>query len=343
MSGQSSMAEDYFPGIIHYHDEEQVIGSKGGRLFRRKVGDSWEPLCRLPVAWSERIRASSRLWRRCFRAQVWHAMPVGDGEYLIAAHGRFFLFDSKNNRFADAVVPIQGSRPLSLCKAAASEIYYGEYCRNLDRKSVHVFRSEDGGRTWASAYEFTGVRHVHGVFQDPYTNDLWVTTGDDDQESGIWRTSDRFRTLTPFLMGGQQRRAVDLLFTADYVYFGSDTPREKNHLYRACRVSREVESLQEVDESVFFGAKVGGRCFFSTACEPSSVNRTSASTVWGTVDGKAWSRVAEFQKDRWSARFFQYGQVRFPAGPGDGVSLWITPFATEGDQSSWQIPVASIL
>ena len=38
-------------------------------------------------------------------------------------------------------------------------------------------------------------------------------------------------------------------------------------------------------------------------------------------------------------KYFQYGQVMFPSGPGDNKNLWCTPFATQYDQITLKYPV----
>ena len=41
-------------------------------------------------------------------------------------------------------------------------------------------------------------------------------------------------------------------------------------------------------------------------------------------------------------KYFPYGQVLFPAGPGDGENLWFTPFAAEFDQKTFKIPLLTL-
>lgn len=146
--------------------------------------------------------------------------------------------------------------------AGNAEVYYGEYRSNSEREPVHIWSLEKDGRKWKSVWHFENIRHVHGVFHDPYTDSIWVTTGDMDQEAGIWRTDDRFISLCRVVGGSQQLRAVQLLFNKDYVYFGSDTPDEKNFIYRMDREGKNLENLTPVGSSVFYGCKVGKKLFF---------------------------------------------------------------------------------
>jgi len=75
---------------------------------------------------------------------------------------------------------------------------------------MRVFRSHDGGRNWEVVWTFAGIRHIHTVLANE--DEIWVTTGDLDEECGIWVTRDEFRTMDRIVGGEQRYRAVQLLF-----------------------------------------------------------------------------------------------------------------------------------
>src|SRR5207237_3335898 len=54
--------------------------------------------------------------------------------------------------------------------------------------------------------------------------------------------------------------------------------------------------------------------FFSTMVEPSGVNRTKNVILVGSPNGADWVQIACWPKDRWSMRFFQYGNAFLPDG-----------------------------
>ena len=238
-------------------------------------------------------------------------------------------FSLSNKGEISSPKPLVGSRPMALC-CANDRFYYGEYRSNKQRSPVHVWMWCKGQEGWSSVWQFEGIRHVHGIYHDPYTGAIWVTTGDRNSEAAIWRTDDSFTTLKKITGGSQQCRAVQLLFSSSHVYFGSDTPNEKNHIYRMNRKGEKIECLADVNSSIFYGCKVGDSLFFSTAVEPSSVNSTPCAAVWRSDNGEDWENIIELKKDLWSMKYFQYGQVLFPAGPGDAKHLYYSPFATKG-------------
>jgi len=128
-------------------------------------------------------------------------------------------------------------------------------------------------------------------------------------------------------------RCVQLIFTSNYIYFDSDSPDETNYLYRIEKKSGNKEILQRVGNPVFYGCKVGESLFFSTVCEPSNINTSRYAVIWRSDDGESWYEFKKFKKDIWSMKYFQYGQILFPYGPGDNKNLWCKPFTTHNDQA----------
>ncbi|MBW1673126.1 MAG: hypothetical protein JRJ45_05680 [Deltaproteobacteria bacterium] len=316
--------------LLHYIDPDIMITSKGVKLnISYNSGECRDIAFTLSLPSQLRLRSLSDLSSRLFRCRIHHAVRIRKNIIVLIGFGMIYAYDLKANRLNPKTTPVSGKRSLNLCVDNTSHLYYGEYRDNQDRTPVHIYGSDSGGRRWKVVWRFTGVRHVHGVFHDSYDDKIWVTTGDEDKESGIWVTDDCFRTLDRVVGGTQQLRAVTLLFTQSHVYFGSDTPLERNFIYRLDRKTGKIDKLQEVESSVFWGCKVGESLFFSTAVEPSKANRCRDACIWGSKDGETWKCIARFGKDIWPMKLFQYGQIFFPAGENNSDYLWFTPFATE--------------
>jgi len=323
---------------VLYVSQERILAARGGCMFEsRDVGSTWYRLAMLPVNRGEHMLLASRLFCRLFRKGV-HHVGVGNSCAVLIANRSLYCLDGGSIKLLG---PIKGSRPLALC-VANDAFYYGEYRSNTERSSVHIRKWQADEKKWEVVWRFDGIRHVHGVFHDPYERAIWVTTGDHDHEAGIWRTDDDFATLQKVTGGTQRFRAVQLLFDRDHIYFGSDAPDEKNHILRMNRDGKNVEQLAAVSSSVFYGCKVGEHFFFSTAVEPSRVNTTRYAEVWGSTDGVNWQMVCRFKKDIWPIKYFQYGQALFPSGPGDGKNLWLTPMATADDNKTFKYGVEAL-
>ena len=325
-----------FDGIVHSRGPRSYASQRGLIYRSDDDGQEWVPFTRLPLTPAQRVASSGRLSRRLWRAAVHHVVPLPDGSLVVFAYRTIYRVDSAGS--CTGLSALHGSRPLWVC-AHDGAVYYGEYRANREGSPVHVWASRDGGATWTAVHRFPGVRHVHGVFRDPYDDALWITTGDSDEASGIWRTRDGFATVKRVAGGTQQTRAVQLLFTPTHVHFGSDAPAGANHLYRFRRADKAIERLQRVQGPVYYGCRAGGRLFFSTACEPPTLRATHDVGVWSSADGERWQPVATFRKDRWPARLLQHGHVLFPAETGTTVTsgVWLTPVATASDQRSLKL------
>jgi hypothetical protein len=326
------------PGHVHYCSGLVVYASRGQTILRSEDGgDAWEPICQLPVNRWSRVAGSTRLSRRLFRTGVYHILVTNCARLVIFAFGRVFRCEP-NGENLQTTEQLVGSRPLVVSKIGA-DVMYGEYRKNKERSPVHIWRSSDAGETWTADIQLDSVRHVHGVHEDPYSPWFWVTTGDRNHESGLWRGDLKTRAIEPVLRGSQRFRIVQPIFTQQHVYFGSDTQTEPNFIYRWDRETEEVTELQQVDGPVFFGRIDGGRFYFSTVCEPMYDGGSGFAVVWQSKDGMHWKRLLEYPKDGWPMTLFQFGQVQFASGPGEDGFLWLTPYATRGEQRSVKIAV----
>lgn len=316
--------------IIHYVDHAKLIASQGEVLLKSTdSGCSWKYIGAIYLSYRNHLIYRFRLLRRLLRKGIHHILVSDNCSVIFADHDTYLLLNGIVNNLGK----INGSRPLAVCQRNNS-FYYGEYRSNPERSPVHIWKWGAGSVSWFPVWEFYNIRHVHGVFNDPYSTAIWVTTGDEDHEAGIWRTDDDFASLHKIAGGSQQVRAIQLLFTNDFVYFGSDAPNEKNFLYRMDREGKGIEQLTSVSGSIFYGCKVGNMLFFSTAVEPSGINTCRYSELLRSDDGTHWEVIFRAKKDLLPIKYFQYGQIKFPSGIGDDKNLWFTPMSTEYDQQS---------
>ncbi len=219
-------------------------------------------------------------------------------------------------------------------------MFWGEYFDNPQRDEVHIYASIDHGRTWEISYTFPqgAIRHVHNIVFDKWQNSLWLLTGDNGDECRILRASCDFRDVEVVLSANQQARAVALIPTEGGLYFSSDTPSEKNHVYHLDRRGN-VTKLASLPSSSTFGCSVGGALFFSTMIEPSSANPSRDVCVFGSADGASWNCALKWKKDRWPMRFFQYGNAFLPDGENTTEFLAVSTVAVEnadGELSIWR-------
>jgi hypothetical protein len=127
------------------------------------------------------------------------------------------------------------------------------------------------------------------------------------------------------------------------LYLSTDTPFEKNHVYRLDRAGN-VEQVGDLASSSIFGCRVscrvGEAVFFSTMIEPSAVNTSREVQIAGCRDGANWQVLARWKKDNLPMRYFQYGNAFLPDGDNSTNYLAATTIAVEPDDlvtTLWEV------
>lgn len=317
-------------GCLHHIDGERLYVSQGPLILHGLYQEPLQVLARLPLDFRANLKSGTRLSGRLLRNHVYHIVTL-PGRLVVMGFGRIWCLDRSTGELLGAPVPIVGGRPLVLC-VAPEGLYYGEYRNNAERTPIRVMFSADGLH-WHAVHSLYDVRHIHGIYYDSYTDALWMTTGDEDKESALWRTFDGFSSVAKVRGGSQQFRAIPLLFTREHIFFGSDTPLEKNYLYRYDRDSGRVDRVMGVEGSVFHASRVNDGLLFATAVEPSAVNTGRDAVLYASKDGNTWRVVARHRKDFWHMTLFQYGQLIMPSGNNQTGKFWYSTFAVKPDYS----------
>jgi len=237
-------------------------GGRAGLSYRLKTG-----------------RRLKRLVERCVgrfaSVNVW---PVSRTVLVASADRWLFVSEDRGRTWRTSHALARSSGPMGILPTGFchrnGEWYVGEY--PLDAGATpRVLRSDDRGETWSTLLALPEVRHVHSVQIDPYTGDLWLTTGDAGEACAIGRLrTDGFDRLG----GGDQRwRAVELAFTPDAVLWGMDSVYEPEK--PILRVSRDqfdaedpaVATLTSLDSSIYYATTLETDAdhwvVFSTAME----------------------------------------------------------------------------
>lgn len=208
------------------------------------------------------------------------------------------------------------------------EVFFGEYVPNLERGPIRIYSYSPRMHKLRMVREFAAgeIRHIHGIFWDPYEGALWMTAGDIGAECRIAKSRDGFRTMDVVGSGDETWRAVSVQFTADAFYYGTDAEFRRNSLYRVDRRTGERTELAQVRQPVFYSQTVGGDLFFGTTAE---LGKRPESALWSIRDGTA-SQVASFVKDVHHRVLFMYGTLHFPLGQAYRDSLLVHGVALGG-------------
>jgi len=309
-----------------------IYASKGYKIYRSSdETKTWEldgTVDDFKFSNLARIRLSARL----FRAEIADLLILKDGSRVLIGKKGIFVAQKDSMEYKKTFSIPRGTRPLNICEGADGTIYFGEYLRNIERTSVHIYHSHDGGVTWKICYTFKKdtIRHVHGIFYDKYEDKIWFATGDWDGECIIGNTSNDFKEVNIFKHGGQKYRTVELFFFKDFIIYGTDTEFEKNCIYKVNRKNATLERVQNVQGSIMSGSNNGNKIVISTTVEPSDVNTDQYSYVWFSEDGVNWKELCSFEKDLFDPIYFQYGRIKFPRNAIVGNKIFFTGHALKG-------------
>jgi len=327
-------------------DGDVLYGCRGYEIVRLRPGKSlkWEQVAGFrPAPWRS-VTSASKLSYRLVR-DGFHALAVLPDQTMVGAvPGALVTRTPDRDAFCISHRISRGTRPLHVTAVPSGNVYWGEYFDNRERAEVHIYASSDQGRTWHVAYTFPArsIRHVHNIVYDSWGDCLWILTGDDGDECKVMRASCDLRSVEVVLSGNQQTRAVAAIPAPEGLYLSTDTPFEKNHVYRLDRKG-SVELVGDVASSSIYGCRVGDAVFLSTMVEPSPVNSGREVNLTGSRDGKNWKVMARWKKDRWPMRYFQYGNAFLPDGENATSYLAATTIAVEADDlvtTLWEVEPA---
>jgi hypothetical protein len=321
-----------------------LYGCRGYDIVRLHPSErtEWEVVARFRPAWWRSLTSRTALTYRLVR-DGFHALTILGGQnndltMVAAVPGALVMRTPESDEFHVTHQIQRGTRPLHITADPSGRIYWGEYFDNRERAEVHLYVSTDRGRTWQVAYTFPAgsIRHVHNIVYDGWGDCLWILTGDEGAECKVLRASCDLRSVEVMLSGNQQARAVAAVPTQNGLYLSTDTPFEKNHVYRLDRAGK-VEQVGDLANSSIYGCRVGcgvsEAVFFSTMIEPSPVNTSREVHLVGSIigfrDRTNWQVLARWKKDSLPMRYFQYGNAFLPDGENATNCLAATTIAVE--------------
>src|SRR5262249_22724453 len=153
--------------------------------------------------------------QRLLRFLFYNVLRIEDGAVFVTFDKQAGIHEEGRFHLLEGLV-----KPCRVLRGACAldrngTVYFGEYLLNPERGPVLVYRRERGTRRVEVVHPFPAgsVRHVHGIYHDPYTGSLWCVTGDGASECRMLRTRDGFATLEEIGAGDETWRCVSLLFT----------------------------------------------------------------------------------------------------------------------------------
>lgn len=315
-------------GRVLHADETGLYISRGLEVLHSEgASEQFTTVAHAPASWMQRGASHSELISRLLRIGVHSLTPLPDGSLVATTRGAVLHVAQNESEFQVAHRVTRGKRPLKLCAHPSGRVYFGEYFSNKARSEVHIYGSDRGAafqviRTFAAG----SIRHIHGIYWDPHRQGLWVLTGDDGNEAGLWWTPDEFQTLEPVLRGTQTARAVTLFMEPSGLIVPMDTPFETNYIHHLDPSSGRLEQLAELPGSVFHSTQSKNLRLLSTVAELSSVNTDPRPAVYMSANGYDWQPIARFQRDLTvltkKRPYFGWPTVVLPTGQSTGERIY---------------------
>lgn len=312
---------EVLPGEIAHHyepDSELELYSQSNR-FWGKVGEKNFTVT-LPMGTLKKVQSLTRLSRRLTRTDKSSATfnYARDG-VIILYLGQVYFFCIRKEQLTHTGT-LKQCRNILHCGFAVTGqgIYFGEYGANPERQEVPLWLSETDGRSWKVVYNFPcgSIKHVHGVYSDPYSDSLWVPTGDESGECGLFEfPSGDVSRVKRHGNGQQQWRPVSMFFERDRIVWGMDSQLQISYLQSFNRVTSELSQGRSFPGPVWYSKQLkDGMSILQSTVEIGPGSRSRYAHLFVSNDLEEWREIARYRKDLYPLSFFKFGVIAFADG-----------------------------
>lgn len=306
--------------LLQLKDGSLVVYRKGKLIvYKQEL-----PVLILPLPlplWKE-VCCKSRLFERALHIDVRWALDLSEKEVLFQFQDAIYLANLEKKTIE---IDFDGFRghPFSATRLNDS-ILIGDYGSNENRESVNIYERKDG--KWQAVFSFPAgtVRHIHNIIPSDTLHIVYVLTGDEDNESGIWRINLDSKKVERVLVGKQQYRCCQMFLDNGSLCYMTDAPSEANWFYKYD--GKKINPISEIPGTAIYGVQVENGFLFSTTVEPDAhidnrfrywltskpgVGIKSNYTKVLYVKSNEMEEIASFPHDRMPLHLFQYATVYF--------------------------------
>ena len=253
--------------VQEFDDNGDLWATRGMIVYKLTKGDSsFEKVAHIPtgfnIFW---IRNFTVVRRLTIRPECVEMTTTQNGDICAVSAGKLWVRHPGEKKFSKSMdmthygIGDQGIRNAGIVSVENSTVYFGEYFQNSNQDEVRIFGSNSDLTDWETSYEFEPgeIQHIHAIQFDPFSENLWICTGDQNSESMVGWSDDNFKTIQKIGEGSQQWRVCQLVFTEEFVYWGTDNgTQDVAGIYRWNRETKEVEKVMKVDGAVFYGTQL---------------------------------------------------------------------------------------
>lgn len=303
--------------IIHYSEKTTLISSKYRTVYFQKNGKTSK--IKLPEKnIVKQLFGLFRLTRRALRLDKCNVFLHRDN-LVIIRQGEVYLYDSKTKAL-NHTLSLRNCRNVlhqSINSTPDGLIYFGEYGNNGERKSVPVYCSKDGGRSWEEIYTFKPgeIKHVHGCYYDKYEDKIWVCTGDFEGENWLLMADREFKNVKKIGDGQQKYRTCNIIFTKDYVHWLMDSQLEPSYHITLDRKTHTIEVGQKFMGPVWYIKELEDKTYLAATTQEIGEGVLDDKVhLYYSTDLKEWKTIKTFEHDGLPKRYFKFGVIGFADG-----------------------------
>lgn len=223
---------------------------------------------------------------------------------VLVIYDKIYRFDPKTNRHvATEVFNLKDSGILpplrnGIAITPDGNVYFSEYANKTGR-DTRLISIKNNGTKLDVCHTFSGstIKHAHGIYWDKYRSRLWVTTGDNNEQSCFFYSDDEFKTLKKFAGGDQTWRAVSLMIFKEALVWGMDAGKDTsendlNYIYHCNVNTKERQRVQLINGPAYHITETTeGGFFLGVNYEPGCKQNISAeAAIWYSDNGLTWDK-----------------------------------------------------
>jgi hypothetical protein len=310
---------------IHTIIDGTLISSRGYSIIKSKdFGKSWLLSSALPVSTLNLFLSKSRIISRALRLGIHQIKQIHNGKILIACDNGFFLSDPSLSSFKRINLNSHSFQLLdnNIC-VTPKFTYIGEYIFNFKKNKVNIFRTENG-ENWDIVYSFpkNSIKHIHLLQFDPFSQKIWFSTGDKDSECLLGYANDDFSEVEVVGSNHQDWRCLELLFTPEKMYWGTDNPDGQNGLISFDRHSHSIRRIAQFNGPIYNLKCFSAGYIIVTATEGGVGEWDNRAHVWYSADIEKlpWKECISYEKD-WMPFIFGFGRLLCGATFNNSISF----------------------
>lgn len=251
--------------ILYADSNDYVLFIKNKIVFENQSNNFHKSLilpCNLLVSNIKLLRRLFRYDIRCFSKLV--------DKYFFFFKGTLFVID---NNFKLRPLKHFGnmSSPLYFYTDENKRfIFFGDYSNNKTKEPVNIYKLDyDEKITTIFTFKKSEIKHIHNI--QYYDKSYYISTGDNDKESGIWIIDGN--GIKPVCVGSQRFRTCFLFKNEEAIVYLTDSPFSQNYILSLDLRTNTVSEVCQINGPCIHATTNNDFLFFSTSVEPDPTKR----------------------------------------------------------------------